>query len=414
MKMIKSIITHHDTEVTPRSRLVLLERPGKQAKLRVALVAGTLGQGGAEKQLVYMAQALHNAGVSVRVYCLTKGEYYEDVLRSMGVKVVWIGRHPLPLVRMLSLARMVSRFRPHVVQSTHFYTNLYSAVMARLFRAVGIGSVRNDARLEVDTNGKWGKLLLHMPSCLLINSAIGKKNAHALGVPLERLYLLPNVIDIKSFNNQSSTLENLPEPEIEADSWPLALSVANLFAYKRLDRFLSALALARGAVRGAIAGEGPERPRLEALATELGLSQDQLQLLGRRSDIPRLMRKADMLVLTSDHEGFPNVILEAMAAGLPVITTPAGDAGAVVQHGVTGYVVPFDDVEGLAGHMMELASSPELGQRMGAAGQTLVECNYSAGTLATQLLTLYRQMARQQVKHSLLRVLIKYEDACGL
>src|SRR5262249_42873838 len=77
----------------------LTRRYTKSSDLRVAMVAGTLGQGGAEKQLVYIANALHQAGVEVRVYSLTRGEFYESSLRALGIAPIWIGRFNTPLAR---------------------------------------------------------------------------------------------------------------------------------------------------------------------------------------------------------------------------------------------------------------------------------------------------------------------------
>ena len=97
-----------------------------------------------------------------------------------------------------------------------------------------------------------------------------------------------------------------------------------------------------------IVGDGPLWTALHQRAQDLGLLPDGVAFLGRRNDVPALLGSADMLVLSSDHEGCPNVVMEAMAARRPVVTTPAGDAGVLVEDGVSGYVVPFDDVEAMA------------------------------------------------------------------
>ncbi|MFL5733863.1 MAG: glycosyltransferase family 4 protein [Chloroflexia bacterium] len=189
---------------------------------------------------------------------------------------------------------------------------------------------------------------------------------------------------------------------------PMAVTVGSLIDCKRQDRFLRAVARAReqvGGLTGALVGDGPERERLKALASSLGLLPDGVLFLGRRDDVPAVLRSADMFVLSSESEGFPNVLLEAMAADLPVITTAAGDSGTVVQEGSTGYVVPIEDVEGMAERMVRVAQSPELGRRLGEAGRRRVEMQYSAERLGDHMMSVYRDIARQQNDHHLLRML---------
>src|SRR4028119_273341 len=106
--------------------------------LRVALLAGALSQGGAEKQLTYMARALLDAGVEVRVYSLTQGEFYESALRSLGLQPIWVGQFSNPLLRVAVLAQRLREFRPHILQSTHFFTNLHVTLVARLYGIMAI------------------------------------------------------------------------------------------------------------------------------------------------------------------------------------------------------------------------------------------------------------------------------------
>ena len=118
------------------------------------MVAGTLGQGGAERQLVYMVRALCDGGANVRVYCLTQGEHYEQALVDAGAAPVWIGRSAAPPLRVMALFRELRRFRPHIVQSAHFYTNLYVRLAAPLAGAIDVGASRSDVVHEVLYNGR--------------------------------------------------------------------------------------------------------------------------------------------------------------------------------------------------------------------------------------------------------------------
>lgn len=361
--------------------------------LRVAFVAGTLGLGGAEKQLLYMSRALHQAGVSVHVYSLTRGEHFESELRTLGVHLEWIGKHSNPLLRLAALAPALRNFRPHIVQAAHFYMNLYVALLSPLLGAAGLGSIRTDLHHELEENPFWGPFLLRAPHTLIANSYCGQHNAELAGIEREKVLVLTNAIDLEAFDAYGDrSRDRKPDPARD----PTAVVVGRLVPAKRYDRFISALILARREnrrLKGIIIGDGPERSRLESLARQGGLSETELMFLGKSNDIPGVLKQSDIFIQTSDHEGFPNVLLEAMAARLPVITTPAGDSDNVIIDGQTGYVVPFDDIHNLASRMVQLAQSPELRREMGQAGRARVEQNYDIADLGDRMLALYSSIA---------------------
>jgi glycosyltransferase involved in cell wall biosynthesis len=149
-------------------------------------------------------------------------------------------------------------------------------------------------------------------------------------------------------------------------------------------------------VRAMIVGEGTERAALEAMAGALGLLPGTVEFLGRRDDIATVLRTADALVVTSDHEGFPNVILEAMAAGLPVVTTPAGDAARIVEDGTTGYVIGFEETETMADRLVQLLGDPGRRGTLGLAGRRAVEAQYAREGVEDRLIRLYAEVAIQQ------------------
>jgi glycosyltransferase involved in cell wall biosynthesis len=376
-------------------------------QLRVAMLAGTLAQGGAEKQLMYMARALRQADVEVRIYSLTRGEFYEPALQTLGMQPIWAGRFSSPMFRLPLLAALLLRFRPHMIQSAHAYTNLYATLLGQLLGAVSIGAMRSNLRHTTTFEaGGWTRWVISTPNALLVNS---QKALHELKhctlVEPKRVFLFSNVIDLSDCWRLDTPTCNA---EIMQNPGPKAIFVGRLVSVKRLDRFFQAMVLARRqcpTLKGVIVGDGPERANLEKLTIQMGLGPDTLRFLGQRHDVSALLRQANMLVLCSDDEGFPNVLLEAMAAGLPVITTPAGDASIVVQDRVTGYVVPFDNIKAMADRMVQLAKSPELRRQLGEAGRKRVELHYSYDGLADRLFAIYREIAQQQNHLNFLRSL---------
>ena len=368
-------------------------------ELRVAMLAGTLGLGGAEKQLFLMARALRTLGISPVVFSLTKGEYYEQKLLEHNIRVEYVGDSSKRIRRLFSVKDALVSFQPHIIQSTHFYTNLYTMFASHFCNAVGIGAIRSDTILDQKEIGIWGGASLYLPHALIVNSHNARENAIRLGVKEEKIYLLENVIDLVEFDQFATQPISLTA---NCEGF-LAVAVAGLAPVKRLERFITALSILWDKkialnVKGAIVGDGPELNHLKLFAQSKGLDGNTLFFLGSQSNIPALLKKANVLVLTSDREGFPNVLLEAMAAGLPVISTPAGDATRIIVNGSTGYIVDFDDVFGLAEKITFLAKSPRLRQIMGEAGRKRVEQVYPFPALAEKMLRIYKQIYKFQ-KH---------------
>jgi glycosyltransferase involved in cell wall biosynthesis len=360
--------------------------------LRVAWIAGTLGPGGAEKQLVYAVAALLQARVTVRVYALTRGEEHELSLRSLGAAPVYCGRFGLPPARLATLALALRGFRPHVVHSVHFYTNLYAAAAARACGALSVGAIRSDLTRELRLHPFWGRRLLRWPDAIVTNSTVAAENARRAGRPADSVFVLPNTLDLADFDRRAA----LPVGGTPEWPRPCVAAIGRLIAVKRIDRFLRALALARRRrpdLTGLVVGDGPERASLEALAAELELLPEGVRFLGRRDDVPGILARVDALVLTSDQEGSPNVVLEAMAAGRPVIATPAGEVRHLVRQNRTGFVVAFDDAEELAARIVEVTGTGDLASVLGREGRRLVEAEHGVEDLPRKLLRVYADAA---------------------
>lgn len=364
------------------------------AGLRVAMVAGTLDLGGAEKQLVYIARALHDAGAEVRVYCPTSGEHYETELIKQKIPVCWFGSDSNPVQRTFALLPQLHSFHPHIVQSTHFFTNLYTIIGARFTGAIELGAVRSSIKLALHDTGGFGSFLLRCPKHLVVNSNISRKEAIHLGICESHVSYLSNVIDLEMFDQYEGNKKKQSEQVT-------AILVANCLPVKRIDRFLAAIALAKEQypkLIGWVVGDGPERTTLEGKASALGLKLDKdIFFLGQRLDIPALLHQGDILCQTSESEGFPNVLLEGMAARLPVVAYSVGDANKIVLQGKTGYIVE-QGVFQMTAYLIELAKDTDKRLSYGKAGRQLVETNYSYHTLASRLLEVYVRAASQQRK----------------
>ena len=137
-----------------------------------------------------------------------------------------------------------------------------------------------------------------------------------------------------------------------------------------------------------IIGDGPERQRLETQARELGIGE-RVEFLGFRSDVPRLLAEADVLLMSSRYEGVSIAILEAMCAGLPVIATRVGGVPETVQDGVTGLLVADNNSEAMAQAMQELMTSEPERRRLGEGGQAMLQHEFSIDIVADRYFQIY-------------------------
>jgi glycosyltransferase involved in cell wall biosynthesis len=144
-----------------------------------------------------------------------------------------------------------------------------------------------------------------------------------------------------------------------------------------------------GDVRFRIAGDGPLRPALETLAGDLGISRA-VEFLGATHDIPAFLRGAKFLVHTSESEGCPNVVMEAMAAGRAVVATDAGDVPYLVEDGKTGFVVRRGDDDTLVNRIATLLTNRDLCQQMGDNARARAEQEFDLHSLVTGTLDAYR------------------------
>jgi glycosyltransferase involved in cell wall biosynthesis len=354
------------------------------AKLNICFIAGTLGQGGAERQLFYVLKALQQAGATVRLLSLTKGEYWQDKIEAIGIPAYWVGRRGSRALRLAVILNLLRRWRVDVIQSQHFYTNLYATTAARLLGKREIGAIRNDCLSEVRSNGAFmGRLSLRLPRAIVANSKTAMRNAVSMGAPAGCLHLLPNVVDTEIFSPRCA----------RAGATVTLLAAGRLTEQKRIDRFLYIVhrlkQVSRVQIRAVVAGDGPLLPQLQARARKLGLLPDTVEFRGTVAEMAPVYKEADVLVSTSDWEGTPNVVLEAMASGLPVVATCVGGVADIVAHGQNGFLLDPAS-EGQAVEVLHLlVQNRDLRQQFGEHARLYVQRNHSPVNLSRLLGEIY-------------------------
>src|SRR5579883_15184 len=228
-------------------------------------------------------------------------------------------------------------FRFDLVDAHYFYPDgVAAALLARVLRKPLVITARG-SDVNIIANYRIPRRMIRWAACqaagIVTVSAALKERLVALGVAKDRISVLRNGVDLTLFSPSSrprSTEQSLTK---------LLLSVGNLVELKGHDLVIKALAEVPGA-RLAVVGSGPEQGRLASLAREMGLS-DRVSFLGqlRQEELAGVYARADLLVLASRSEGWPNVLLEAMACGTPVVASEVGGVAEIVNDGAAGLSV---------------------------------------------------------------------------
>jgi glycosyltransferase involved in cell wall biosynthesis len=378
---------------------------------RLMLVIGSLQIGGTERHVCEIAPALINHGYRVSVFSLSPDVPLAADLTARGVEVIlptaaarrlrqWglLGRVAAVAISGVQLVVTLFRRRPALVQCFLPAGNIAGAFAARLSGVPILISSRRSLNLyqrNAPLFARIERMSYNWADAIVANSQVaGRELTDVEGVPASRVRILFNGLDLATLRSPLGRDEARRQLDVAGGSL-VFLIAANLKAYKAHTVLIEALRRTASQlpdwvllVAGRDDGEGA------AIAGEAAAAgfADRLRLLGPRHDVPVLLQAADVGVLASREEGFPNAIIEYMAAGLPVVTTAAGGAVEAVLDGVTGFVVPVDDAAAMGDRLAELANDRELRLRMGQAGRTRAENLFSLKTCVDSYIALYKEL----------------------
>lgn len=354
---------------------------------RILYLVGSLRPGGLERQLCLLLEGIDRERYrpELAVWNFREDEPYVRPIRTLGVP---IHTFPSTLSRFAKLGvfrRLVSKIQPEVVHSYSFPTNIAAWWATRGTKSVAIGAVQGELPSERKLAGPLnGKLSAVRPRCHIFNSSRAARAAAGSWNPFvpRQILVVHNGLDVERFRK-------VPLP---AAGRVCVVGVGSLFAIKRWERLVAAAAALKRSgydfvVR--IVGDGPLRRELESHADRLGVA-DRVEFAGLRDDVPSLLSDAAFLVHTSDSEGRPNVIMEAMASGRAVVATDVGDVPLLVEEGRTGFVVPREDHTMLVARMAALIADRDLCRVMGEAARLKAEQEFSIDDLVSKTLAAYR------------------------
>ncbi len=387
----------------------MVPAPPVQRRVRVLQVINSLVVGGAEQLLVILARHIDRTRYDLRVCSMAPLGDTPIVrdLRDLEIPLYSLGDGP-PRVpcHVLGLAVLARRHQIDVMHTHLGYGNTIGALAGLLARRPVVSTLHSvqhtvqEVKPGLDTLKvvlrsqalRWGAREIIAVAPEVHTAAITD-----LGLPAGKIVDVPNGIDTEAFVHLDPAAVRERRRELLGDAaGPLVVTVGNMRAAKGHEYLVAATARARAHLPGlrvAIVGRGGEYESVvrHAIAThDVGR---QIILTGQRRDIAEIVAAADLYVLPSVLEGLPLALLEAMAAGKPVVATAVGGVPRVVQDGHNGRLVPPADAEALATAITHLLTAPDEAERLAENGRAHVREAYGAAGWARRLESIYSRAA---------------------
>lgn len=371
---------------------------GLQGRATVGHVLHSLDVGGAEVLAARLGRRL-SEHYRVVFFCLDRVGDLGKELRRDGFSVHLVTRRAsLDWQCALRLSALMRREKVDLIHAHQYAPFLYGLLARLVYRRPAIifhehGRAFPDypRRKRILAN----RLLLQARDRMIgVGEAVRQALIHNEGLPADRVDVIYNGIDLtpQRFNEIDRTVVRR-QLDLAPDNF-MILQVARLDAIKDHATALRTLEHLLGKHPKAvlvIAGEGPEKQRIEDWIAQYQL-QSSVRLLGLRRDVPLLLAAADVFLLTSVSEGIPLTVIEAMAAGLPVVATDVGGLAEVVQPDVTGLLAPSGDDQRLAEHLHTLAQNPSMRRTMGLEGKMRARELFEEEAMNARYEQLYQEM----------------------
>lgn len=355
--------------------------------MRIVQLVENLEIGGLERLVVDLAAQQVSRGHNAYIFCLSQPGRFADQARKVGAKLIAFHKPSGPSAgAVLRMSKALRALRPHVVHTHSWVVHHYGVAAARLARVPVVVNTRHNI-LVSRRQERWYRPSLPFTDAVVMVSEDARASfARAGAIPSRLMTVIRNGIPTAAFEPRN-TVERSPGRPIRFGT------VGRLVPQKDHENLLRAFALLRTELPSAtldILGDGPLRSDLQAKVDELGL-RESVRLLGPSLDVASFLESIDIFALSSKYEGLPIVILEAMAAGLPTVSTRVGGVPEVCLEGAHAFYVPPGDSSALSLAMLQAASSPELAA-MGAAAKDHVRTFYDIASTWDQYERLFASL----------------------
>jgi glycosyltransferase involved in cell wall biosynthesis len=360
--------------------------------LRVMQITYSLVAGGSEIYALTLASNLEPTRFTSLMCAIDQGGKLEPEIDRLGIaRFVMNRRQTVDWRLMPRMWRLFGTSDVDVIHTHHFNQIFYTALAARL-RGIRVIHTEHDiAQFKHSRKLRVALRVLSMfcDRVVAVGVEVEEFLRDRVGIPQRKLCVVRAGVKLAGFDGTRADARR----ELDlADSDRAAVIVARLSPEKGHRLLLAAFAQVAGRVPTAkllIVGEGPEETAIRQEIARLAL-ESKVRMLGVRRDVPKILSGCDLFVLSSEREGLPIAVLEAMAAGKPVVATNVGDLHVLVRDGETGRLVPPADAAALADGMCDLLADPARSNALGQTARDFVAGHFSLDAMVAAHEAMYR------------------------
>jgi len=377
------------------------EASNPKKQLKILLIIDSLGYGGAETQAIELAKSIDKNKFNLKVISLDKDR--RDLLPELvhnNISVSLIdqkGKFCIPTF--INLFKIIRKEKPDIIHTYLFTASFYGRIVGKLLGVpIIIHSERSPENWKKKSYILADRLLAKWTSHFLANAKIIKQSLISRErIPEGKIRVIHNGIDLNKFNNNLSKQKiNLIRKALNIQNGgPTVLIIGRLSAEKGHKIFLQSAQYVLAHIPKAnflVIGDGELRKNLTEQVGQMGLD-NRVIFAGNKNNVPEILKVVDVVVSGSFYEGCSNAILEAMAAGRPIVATNVGDNSYLMKNNENGLLIPAGNSRIMAWAITKILLDKKLAGKMGKKGRERVEKHFNLQKMVRATEDFYQELA---------------------
>lgn len=366
-------------------------------KIRILIIAGQLVVGGAERQLYLWLSNIDRAKYEPLVITLHPGDYWEKPIEALGISILRVPQRKNRIFRLFQILKIAQEFKPDLIQGWHKFAGIYAVLAGKWLGVKTLVGIRNTFE-TFHEKAPDSRFLLMFTDAILTNSRqTAEKITHIINNEKPGLFCVQNAVEDVFTDRSAARSELALTYGLPTDSTWL-VSIGRMYPLKNFDsliRYMASLVQFETKIHLILVGDGPLKKEYEELTCKLGLNHH-VTFLGEVPQVDKLLRAFDIFCFASTDEGLPNVVMEAAAAGLPIVTWRLPFYEELLESADMAFLVDPGDEKAFTEALLRLIRDPGLRTSMGERARQHMLESFSVERYTRSMTQVYERILNSE------------------